>query len=208
MMSLSAIRFGKLILPFIIIMFIISSCGGSGDKLTSDQTEIVRSYQQMKIFGEAGKTKEFMEMRDSVTNEEIRNYFTNWGWILDSAKVVKWTANWPDLAGLPIVQDDKSERWRRILFDRGDFVDTSGREYLVYYVLFLGDNGDVWKVSNVTMMKIKKYLPDGKQIELYEELFPKIFRLPPDFADLRKAPPDENAQPRQRKPNEIKGGRL
>ncbi|MFH1700894.1 MAG: hypothetical protein ABIE07_09935 [Candidatus Zixiibacteriota bacterium] len=184
------IRLTKLSIILICSSFIISCGGNSGDpdKLSSEQVELVRKYQTMKLAGLAGDVKTFLSMRDSVTNFEIGNYHKNWGWTVDSTKVVKWTTNWPDVAGLPIIQDTSDGEWRRIVFTHAPTILEDGKEAVMCVVIILRKNGDEWKVSNVTRSMNSVNNPDGSKAVLNELSFHRLFRIPPVFDDLRKLP--------------------
>ena len=98
---------------------LLISCGSDsseGDKLSGDIREMVRYYQEMKELGLAGDVEAFLARRDSVTKDEVGRYFEGKGWVIDSTKVSNWCFNWPDVAGLPLVQDTGDGEWRRLLF--------------------------------------------------------------------------------------------
>jgi hypothetical protein len=175
----------------LIASLVIISCGsnsGDPDKLSSEQIELVRNYQTMKLAGLAGDVNTFLSMRDSVTNFEIGNYHNNWGWTVDSTKVVNWTTNWPDVASLPVFQDTTDGEWRRLVFSHEPSINENGDEVIMHVVMILRKNGDEWKFSNITRIMAPVNNPDGSKAVLNEFSFHRLFRIPPVFDDLRKMP--------------------
>lgn len=178
----------------LIASLLIISCGndsGNPDKLSSEQTEMVRYFQTMKLAGLAGDVNTFLSMRDSITNAEIGNYHKNWGWKVDSTKVVNWTTNWPDVASLPIMQDTTDGEWRRLVFNHPPTINEQGQEVELLIVMLWRKNNDEWKVSNVSRIMAPIFNPDGSKYVLNEFSFHRFFRIPPIFDDLRKLPSEE-----------------
>lgn len=174
------------------------SCG-SGESGTSELdpeiSDLVRYYQEMKAVGLNGMVERFVAMRDSVTTALVDTYFTLQGWVLDSAKVSQWAYNWPDVAGLPLVQDSIQGRWRRLIFRQCGMFDEAGRETCMFSVIIFARSGDRWKVSNATRSAAFRYDPDGTEHTVGELMFHGMFQLPPSYDHLKPPEPNEGTPP-------------
>jgi hypothetical protein len=193
---------GLLLCLAVIIMMIAISCGSEEEKgatLSGDVSELVRYYHTMKQVGLAGRVDEFLDMRDSLTRAEIDSYYSWKGWTFDSIKVSDMAYHWPDIAGMALEQDTTYELWRRLVFRQCELYDTAGKEQCLYPVVLFRKNGDVWKVSNASRLASYRYNDDGSLRTLDQLSFHKLFRLPPDFIDLKKKerPSDYQIQPAQ-----------
>jgi len=162
------------------LFFGMVSCGSGNDEMT----DIVRYYHEMKAVGLNGLVDRFLSMRDSVTNAYVDTYYTWRGWEMDSAKVYQMAFGWPDIAGLPLVQDSISGRWRRLVFRQCGLHDEKNRELCMFPVILLGKNGDQWKISNVYRIAWPRYREDGSERTVDGLNFHKLFQLPPSFEDL------------------------
>ena len=186
-----------------VMLFGATACGkkpGEPRDPNKEELDLIRYYLKMKEIGLAGDKDTFNEMRDSLTHAKIQTYFSHWERVIDSKKVSDWAYNWPDIAGLPIVEDTSDGEWRRLVF-RGpwirDIVDRQdslnpGREKAIYPLIMFRNNNGTWKVSNASRWKSYRYDNDGNEIK-YETFSPhyhKFYRIPPDFIDLEKLPTD------------------
>lgn len=177
---------------------LLSGCGtksGQPQELTDEQEELVRYYHTMKDVGLTGDVKAFNEMRDSLTRDKVMTYFRDGRRIVDSAKVSNWAYYWPDVAGLPIVQDSADGEWRRLLFMRDDLTDKDGREMAVYPMILFRKNNDTWKVSNASRLKSYKFDLEGNPRTVADFTYHELFRIPPDFSDIEKTPAREGERP-------------
>lgn len=183
--------FKSIMLPGLICLGIFSGCGdsqpGGGIKvsdLSEEQIVLVREYIKLKAIGMDGKVDRFVEMRDDTTLEIITDYLARKKRPIDSERVESWATNWPEVAGLPIVQDSIKDRWRRMVFKRPTVFGDDGVEKAVYPVLLFGLNGETWRVSNGTMVGNNIYNPDSTLRTTAQFNYHPMFRLPPDFRDL------------------------
>ncbi len=163
------------------------SCGSKKEpksKLNAEVTDLVRKYQEMKVAGLSNQKSKFIHMRDSVTRTEVADYFRRTGRVIDSAKIYQWAFNWPDVAGLPLVQDSINGRWRRLIFRQCGLVDAKGVEDCVFSVVLFGKDGDQWNVSNACKMGKPRYNDDGSEVTVDNLVFYDLFLLPPSFERL------------------------
>lgn len=182
------------------------SCGSDKEKsakLSGDVTELVRQYQEMKQIGLSGQVEPFLAMRDSLTNAEVNAYFERKGWEIDSVKVSSWSYNWPDVAGVPLIQDTTHGLWRRLIFKQCGMFDEQGREQCVYSIIMFRKNGDEWKVGNASRVASYRFNDDGSPIVLEEHRYHKMFRLPPSFIDLHERVGPSNIEPRPINPDDT-----
>jgi hypothetical protein len=174
-------------------------------KLNPELTELVRYYQEMKQFGLAGNVDSFWARRDSVSKAFILDMFGRHGTTLDSAVVAAWAYTWPDVAGLPLVQDTGDGQWRRLVFIIDSLVDKEGRQKALYpIVMFRKENGE-WKVANASRLAAYKLDKQGKEIPFSSLTYHELFRIPPTFPNLDSiAARDANPpKPRQLSPEEM-----
>lgn len=179
----------SILLLGLIYLPVFSGCGQEKPgiqtmQITQEQTELVRDFVKMRALGMAGKVDQFVAMRDSITFQIVSEYLINHNKPLDSARVSLWGTTWPEVAGLPIVQDSILDNWRRLVFKRPNVFGSDGVEKAVYPVILFGLNGDEWKVSNATMIGVNTYNPDSTLRTIDQFTYHSMFRLPPDFRDL------------------------
>jgi hypothetical protein len=163
--------------------------------LSPEVTGLVRKYQEMKTAGLNNKKAKFVHMRDSVTRTEVAGYFRRTGRIIDSAKIYQWAFSWPDVAGLPLVQDSINGRWRRLIFRQCGLYEPSGIEDCVFPVVLFGKDGDDWNVSNACKIGGHRYKADGSEVGLDDLKFNDLFLLPPSFEQLYKQQIGDSAAP-------------
>jgi hypothetical protein len=179
-------------LTLLLAVMLCASCGGDkpkGSKISSEVTELVRYYQEMKNLGLAGNVQEFLDRRDSVTKAEIAAYFKWKGWTIDSAKVSNWTFNWPDVAGLPLEQDTSDGQWRRLVFRMESQRDQkTGKEIIAFPIIMFRKESGQWKVSNASRFVGFKLNNDGTPQTLSQFQFHEMFRIPPTFEGLKEKP--------------------
>lgn len=171
-------------------LFLPAACGTSGSQpektavLDAEQTEMVRYYLEMKQMGLDGNVDSFWARRDSVSKAFILEMFKRHGTSLDSRIVGSWAYSWPDVAGLPLVQDSSDGQWRRLVFIIDNLVDSAGRQKALYpVVIFRKENGQ-WKVSNASRLAAYKFDKQGKEIPFRTLTFHEMFRIPPTFPNL------------------------
>jgi hypothetical protein len=162
---------------------------------TSDLSRLVEYYQRMKRFGMEGKVVEFQALRDSVTKVRVDYFLSTHGGVIDSARVATWAYTWPNIEGLPLMQDTSDGEWRRLTFYIEGLKDKNGVEKMTYPVVIYRKNGNVWRVSNSSLLGSDKMDKDGRPILLSQLTYHKMFRIPPDFEDLLK-PPEVNTRPK------------
>lgn len=165
------------------------SCGSKKEpksNLSPEVTELVRKYEEMKMAGLNAQMAKFMHMRDSTTRMEVADYFRRTGRAIDSAKIYQWAFNWPDVAGLPLVQDSVNGRWRRLIFRQCGLTDSEGKEDCIFSVVLFGKNDDMWNVSNACKIGERRYKDDGSEIAVDDLVFNDLFLLPPSFEALYK----------------------
>lgn len=181
------------------------SCG-SKDKpqtnLNPEVTQLVRKYQEMKTAGLRNEMSKFIHMRDSVTRMEVSNYFRRTKRVIDSAKIYQWAFSWPDVAGLPLVQDSTNGRWRRLIFRQCGLTDAAGIDDCIFSVVLFGKDGDVWNISNACKIGQHHYKADGSEISVDDLDFNDLFLLPPSFEPLyrQQIGDSANARPPSLKP--------
>jgi len=177
----------------------IVSCRGKGEaqtKLSPEEIQLVKRYQEMKMAGIRNQRSKFMHMRDSVTRMEVANYFRRTGRIIDSTTIYHWAFNWPDVAGQPLVQDSTNGRWRRLIFRQCGLINAVGIEDCVYSVVMFGKDRDEWNISNAYRIGGHRYNDDGSEFSVADLRFNEMFRLPPSFEPLYKQQPgDSTATP-------------
>ncbi|MCK5126430.1 MAG: hypothetical protein KAR42_09255 [candidate division Zixibacteria bacterium] len=165
----------------------------------AEQRELIRYYEDMKKIGLEGDRYNFIEMRDSVTHYIVVKYLMQIGRAVDSKKVSDWAYNWPNIAGLPIVDDSTDGEWRRIVFMRPSVYEENGREKTLYPIVLFRFDGEVWKVSNASTKKSYTTTIDGDSILFKDFTYHKMYNVPPDFSDLQQKPRDsawyENQKP-------------
>jgi len=165
------------------------------DKLTAEQTDLIRYYHQIKQAGQAGRIDLVLRERDSVTMDFVRRFFEMRGIPIDSNIVASWANSWPDVAGLPLIQDSINGNWRRLLFMIDGIRDKENREKILLPILmFRLENGE-WKFSNTSRLSSFKYGPDAKPIALEDLTFHEMFRMPPSFPDLDSVATHPPTQP-------------
>ncbi len=179
----------SIMLLSLICLPILSGCGDSEpgikvSELSEEQIVVVREYLKLKAIGMKGKVEQFVELRDSTTFQIVSEYLKSHNKPLDSARVSLWGTSWPEVAGLPIVQDSIKDRWRRMVFKRPTVFGDDGVEKAVYPVVLFGLNGDTWRVSNGTMVGNNIYNPDSTLRTTAQFNYHPMFCLPPDFRDL------------------------
>jgi hypothetical protein len=130
-----------------------------------------------------------------VTRAEVAGYFRRTGRIIDSAKIFQWAFNWPDVAGLPIVQDSINGRWRRMIFRKCGLTDVDGNEDCIFSVVLFGRDGDDWNVSNACKIGQHRYKEDGSEVGVEDLVFNDIFLLPPSFEPLYQQQIPDSASP-------------
>jgi hypothetical protein len=173
-----------------LILLMPAACGQGGSQpekitqLNPEQTELVRYYQEMKQFGLAGNVDSFWTRRDSVSKAFILDMFKRHGTGLDSHIVASWAYTWPDVAGLPLVQDSSDGRWRRLVFIIDNLVDSAGRQKTLYPVIMFRKEDGQWKVSNASRLASYKFDKQGKEIPFRSLTFHEMFRIPPTFPNL------------------------
>lgn len=163
------------------------SCGTKKEpksNLSPEVTELVKKYQEMKTAGLKAQKAKFMHMRDSTTRMEVADYFRRTGRIIDSAKIYQWAFNWPDVAGLPLVQDSINGRWRRLIFRQCGLTDSEGKEDCIFSVVLFGKDHDVWNISNACKIGVRRYKEDSTEATVDDLVFNDLFLLPPSFKPL------------------------
>lgn len=174
------------------------SCGSNGEPKTNlnpEVTELVRKYQEMKMAGLSNQKSKFIHMRDSVTRTEVADYFRRTGRVIDSAKIYQWAFNWPDVAGLPLVQDSINGRWRRLIFRKCGLINAAGTEDCMFSVVLFGKDGDEWNVSNACRIGGHRYKTGGVEISVDDLTFNDLFLLPPSFKALHNQQASDSAAP-------------
>lgn len=173
-----------------LILLLPAACGKGSSQpekittLNAEQTELVRHYQEMKQLGLQGKVDSFVARRDSVTMAFIMDMFKRHGSTIDSATVAGWAYTWPDVAGLPLVQDTSDGLWRRLVFIIDNLADSAGRAKALYpIVMFRKENGQ-WKVANASRLAAYKFNKQGKEIPFTSLTYHELFRIPPTFPNL------------------------
>jgi hypothetical protein len=167
-----------------------AACGKSDSqpekitKLDPELTEMVRYYQEMKQLGLAGNVDSFWARRDSVSKAFILNMFRMHGSTLDSNVVASWAYTWPDIAGLPLVQDSTDGQWRRLVFIIDNLVDSAGRQKALYPVIMFRKENGQWKVANASRLAAFKFDKQGKEIPFRSLTYHDLFRIPPTFPNL------------------------
>ncbi len=154
--------------------------------LNPEVTQLVRKYQEMKTAGLRNQMSKFVHMRDSVTRMEVADYFRRTKRVIDSAKIYQWAFNWPDVAGLPLVQDSTNGRWRRLVFRQCGLMEASGREDCIFSVVLFGKDGDQWNISNACKIGAHHYDNDGSEVRVNDLDFNALFLLPPSFEPLHR----------------------
>lgn len=180
-----------LLVTLVGLTLLLPAACGKGDSqpkkittLNSEQTEMVRYYQEMKQFGLAGNVDSFWARRDSVSKAFILDMFGRRGTVLDSGVVAAWAYTWPDIAGLPLVQDTSDGQWRRLVFIIDSLKDNEGRQKALYpIVMFRKENGR-WKVANASRLAAYKLDKQGKEIPFKSLTYHELFRIPPTFPNL------------------------
>lgn len=174
-------------------------------QLSPEQTELVRNYLEMKQIGLAGNVDSFWARRDSVSKAFILDMFKMHKTTLDSHIVSAWAYTWPDVAGLPLVQDSSDGQWRRLIFIIDNLVDSAGRQKALYPVVMFRKEHDQWKVANASRMSAYKFDKQGKEIPFASLTFHELFRIPPTFPNLDSiAARDANPpKPRRLTPEEV-----
>ncbi len=152
--------------------------------LSPEVTQLVRKYEEMKLAGLHNQKSKFMHMRDSVTRQEVGAYFNRTGRVIDSAKIFQWAFNWPDVAGLPLVEDSINGRWRRLIFRQCGLMDADSIEDCIFSVVLFGKDGDDWNISNACKIGQHHYKSDGSEIGVEDLVFNDLFQLPPSFEPL------------------------
>jgi hypothetical protein len=168
------------------------SCGKKQDEAapmkspSKEQIALVDAYQKTKSVGMTGNVAEFRKMRDSLTMATIDAYIVRIGGKVDSARVTMWGTQWPNVTGLPLVEDSSNGEWRRLTFTIIGSRDKTGKEKYVYPVVLMRKNGSTWKVSNAILMGGDKFDHEGKIIPFKDVPFPPMFSIPPVFDELFK----------------------
>ncbi len=187
-----------------LVMFFLSACDGhkpgEGSKPNQDQKDLIRYYLQMKEAGLKKDIMTFTDMRDSLTHVKVKMYFSNWGRVINGRKISDWAYNWPDVAGLPILEDSTYGEWRRLIFKMPDVKDKEGRVKAVYPMIIFRNNNGTWKVSNASRKSSYYKTIDGDTIMFDDFMYHPFFRLPPTFEDLLKLPGDSSLQNIERRP--------
>lgn len=185
-----------------LVLLLPAACGKGNSqpekitKLNPELTELVRFYQEMKQFGLAGNVDSFWARRDSVSKAFILDMFGRHGTVVDSAVVAAWSYTWPDIAGLPLVQDTGDGQWRRLVFIIDSLVDKEGRQKALYpVVMFRKENGG-WKVANASRLAAYKLDKQGKEVPFRSLTFHELFRIPPTFPNLDSIAAREAGPPR------------
>jgi hypothetical protein len=174
------------------------SCGSKKEpqsKLNPEVTGLVKKYQEMKTAGLKGKMAKFIHMRDSTTRMEVAKYFRRTGRVIDSAKIYQWAFNWPDVAGLPLMQDSINGHWRRLIFRQCGLTDSEGKEDCIFSVVLFGKDHDAWNVSNACKIGVRRYKDDGSEATVDDLVFNDLFLLPPSFKPLYQQQVGDSATP-------------
>lgn len=195
-----------------VCLILLSGCekGDPGIKTsepTAEQIEVIREYVKLKAIGMDGKLGQFIQLRDSITMQIIAEYFARSDRSIDAKQVKSWATNWPEVAGLPIVQDSTLDRWRRIVFKRPTVFGDNTVEKAIYPILFFGLNDGEWRVSNATKVRSNMYNPDSTLRTIDQFTYHDLFRLPPDFTTLLPQDPNiviDTTAPRGRPVSEEK----
>ena len=185
----------KLFTPFLIgtiVLIGLISCGKKNEDSAQLQppskevSALVDSYQKIKAIAMAGEVDQFRERRDSLTMATVDAYIARIGGKVDSARVSMWGTNWPNVTGLPLVQDTSNGEWRRLTFTIIGSKDFKGKEKSTYPAILFRKNGSTWKVSNALLMGSDKFDKNGQLILYKDMIYPPMFSIPPDFAELFK----------------------
>ncbi|MEZ5357565.1 MAG: hypothetical protein R3F48_01960 [Candidatus Zixiibacteriota bacterium] len=189
------------------VLFCFVSCDsqktGEENKPNKEQRELIDYFLRMK---EAGLDKDmltFLDMRDSLTQAKVAAYFTHWGRAINGLKVSEWAYNWPQVVGLPIIEDSTNGEWRRLIFKMPDVYDKEGRRKAVYPIIMFRNNDGVWKVSNASRKSSYYNTIDGDTIKFSDFTYHPFFQLPPNFDDLNKMPGEEMPYEMERGPSGV-----
>jgi len=174
------------------ILIVLVSCGSKRRKpipLSPEQSEMIKYYQTMKQKGIAGITSQFIDMRDEKTMDFVDELFIKRLRRVSPDIVQKWAYSWPDVAGLPLIQDTSDGEWRRFVFVQEGPPDPHGRERLIYPMVIWRWNDTIWKVSNASRLMSTKEDADGNEIVFSDLQVNDMFRIPPHFPDLANMKP-------------------
>lgn len=187
-------RFYLFSIVLLLIALGLTACdnykAGEERKANKEQRELINYFVTMKSAGLNKDMLTFIDMRDSLTHAKVAEYFTAWGRAINGQKVSEWAYNWPDVVGLPIVEDSISGEWRRLIFKMPDVEDKEGRLKAVYPIIMFRNNNGTWKVSNASRKASYYNSIDGDTIKFSDFTYHPFFQLPPNFSDLNKKPGD------------------
>lgn len=196
------------------LFFIFSGCGKGKSEptpttsLSPEVTELVRYYEEMRQFGRTGQIDSFWARRDSVTSAFTKDLYRRNQKAIDSVIVFKWVDTWPNIAGLPLIQDTSNGEWRRLVFVVDSLQDKSGRVKTMYPIVLFRKEGAVWKVSNGSRMSAYKATKKGEALPFSHLTFHDLFCIPPIFPNLDSLsaksgpPPTPEREPKMPPPNE------
>lgn len=194
------IYFGLLVL--LAGMIYLPSCGSEnnndasipGTNPDAEQRELIRAYQILKQTGLDSNVAAFMDMRDSLTMSLIYDMYQRRGVKIDAGIVADWAYGWPNVAGLPLVQDSATDQWRRLVFLIDGRTDRKGVAKSIFpMVLYRLQEGE-WSVANATRVEALKFNDDGSLRRIDQTYFHKLFWLPPVFPNFDSI---EDFQPHQ-----------
>ena len=173
------------------LVFSLVSCGKKDEQpqmqvQSKEVIGLVDYYQKMKALAMTGKVEKFREMRDSLTQAIVDKYIAKIQGRVDSERVSMWGKNWPNVVGLPLVEDSSNGEWRRLTFTIIGAKDYDGKDKVVFPVVLFRKNGSQWKVSNASQMGGDKVDKNGHPILLKDMIYPEMFKIPPDFSELFK----------------------
>ena len=128
-----------LILGLLLLVPIACGSGSSQPEkvtvLSSEVTQLLWQYEHMRELGRAGQADSFMARRDSVTSAFAKGYYSRANRSIDSGVVWRWAADWPDVAGLPLIQDTTDGQWRRLTFVTTGARNKKGQQMMLYPII-------------------------------------------------------------------------
>lgn len=177
----------------LMLLFPISCGSGSSQpekvtSLSSEVTQLLWQYEHMRELGQAGRADSFMAMRESVSVALVKDYYGRVKVPIDSAVVWRWAGEWPDVAGLPLIQDTSDGQWRRLTFVTTGVRNKKGQQMMLYPIILFRKEGSVWKVSNASRLLAPKLDKNGKEVLFSSLTYNPMFCIPPVIPNLDSLP--------------------
>ncbi len=181
-----------LILGLLLLVPIACGSGSSQPEkvtvLSSEVTQLLWQYEHMRELGRAGQADSFMARRDSVTSAFAKGYYSRANRSIDSGVVWRGAADWPDVAGLPLIQDTTDGQWRRLTFVTTGARNKKGQQMMLYPIIMFRKEGSTWKVSNASRLLAPKFDKNGKEVLFSSLTYGQMFCVPPVIPNLDSLP--------------------